>query len=441
MTKQPSGHSGIPRTGFRFRAPDLFASLVFLLIFSGPPRFRIRDPQATLAGEIDLAAMTAVVVWIVAGLWVAYQVFALQLGKRPPLNLRLTQKLGIALLLALGTSTSVSLSPELTLFKVYQMLVLFLFTLIFIEWYGMQRFLDRLLVCSAVLCSAVVAAIFIAPDLVLFTSETGFPRLRGEGITDAGTLACLGTILLFTSNRRIPIYVFAPLAALFGGVLFFSLARIGWLAATVFFFIALWKRPAIRTMKWIYLFWILAVAALVGGAASLIGELRDPSSVSDLSGRFGLWAYYISVTWLKSPWLGLGYVAGTREVGAQYDPLLGSGHSILFDVFVGGGLVSLSVFVLLIVVLLMHAIQILRKADDSCSFAVGSLMIAAIILGSVGSDIDSSPFGFTFWALVTLLPLTHYRIGKSIRSPRRGRKSVARSPALPSQPNRQISTT
>jgi O-antigen ligase len=93
----------------------------------------------------------------------------------------------------------------------------------------------------------------------------------------------------------------------------------------------------------------------------------------------------------------------------EYDPELGSGHSIFLDVFVGGGLLSLIVFVVLVVVLTVRTVKLLRNRNDAVSFAVGSLFLVFLLFAFVGEDIDSSPFGFTFWALVTMLSLIRIR--------------------------------
>ena len=332
----------------------------------------------------------------------------------------------------------VSLAPEVTAFKAYQILVAFLFTLICVEWYGVERCLNRLLLGSALLCASIAVSVFVAPDLVLFTSETGFPRLRGMGITDTGTVAAFAIILLWTTRRRVPKLLFVSLAAFFGGLLFFSLARIAWLAVCAFFAVALLKRPKIRSLPWVYLFLVSAAVALAVGFASKLGELRDPETIYTLSDRFGLWAYLTTATLTESPWLGLGYLAGARELGMQYDVPLGSGHSIFFDVFVGGGILSISVFLLLLVLLSIEATKLLRERRDAVSFAVCSLLLAFVVLGSVGQDIDSSPGGFTFWCLVTMLPFLRNGPAESyVRSaPNERPLRLQHLPSLPSE-NRQ----
>ena len=394
-----------PWAAQRFARPGVIATALFLLLFSGPPKFRIRSPEASLNGHIDFALLINILIWLAGGLWVACRTWKAWRERRSRLHPFLTHKMAAIVVLLLGASTFVSLDPELTAFKVFQIVVALLFSSFFVEFYGVERFLNLLLIGCATLCSMIVICAAVAPDLVIFTTDTGYPRLRGEAIADAGVVAALGTILLFTSVRRLSLPTFLSLSALFGLVLLFSLARIAWLAVALFFAIATLKRPAIRTMKWVYGFWGVVAVGLLAGAVGQMNVVRDPQSVSDLSGRLGLWAYLGTATLGQSPWFGLGYLAASREIGMEYDPQLGSGHSIFVDVFVGGGLVTELAFLVLVIAMVVYAIKLLRRRRDAHSFAAACLMITVVLIGSVGASIDSTPFGFIFWSLVTMLPL------------------------------------
>ncbi len=420
---QPTEQNSLPHPApprkpvFTRQRAGFFAGLLFLLLFSGPPKFRVRDAAASLYGEVDLSIVVSVVVWGLGGLWVSYQLCRVYYSrKRLRLRFWLPQKIAVLVILLLGASTAVSLAPQVTAFKVYQILVAFLFTLIFAEWYGVETCLNRLLLGSSLLCALLAVTAFVAPDLVLATSETGFARLRGQGITEAGFAATFAIVLLLTTRHRFSQPVFIFLGACFSAILFLSLARVGWLSLGVFFALALVKRPAIRTLPWVYLFWVAAVIGLAAGVVSKLSDMRDPETVFTLSGRLGLWAFLASATLTRSPWLGFGYLAGTRDLGMQYDPELGSGHSIFFDVFVGGGILSLAVFLVLIIILAVKSVKLLRARKDAVSFAVGSVFVVVLLFAFVGEDIDSSPFGFTFWALVTMLPLLGSQAVRSIPS-------------------------
>ncbi len=386
------------------------------MLFSGPPKFRLRDPTASLYGEIDFSIVVTMLVWGLGGAWVFYQLTRTYSQKHLRLQFWLPQKVAALTILFLGASTAVSLAPAVTAFKVYQILVAFLFTLIFAERYGVETCLNRLLLGSSLLCAIIAVFALIAPGLVLATSETGFPRLRGQGITETGFAATLAIVLLLTTRRKFSRPAFISLGAFYSIILFLSLARVGWLALGVFFALALVKRPKITSLPWVYLFWVSAAIGLAAGLLSKLSDLRDPETVFTLSGRLGLWAFLGSATLTRSPWLGFGYLAGTRDLGMQYDPELGSGHSIFFDVFVGGGILSITVFVVLIIMLAVKAVKLLRKRNDAVSFAVGSVFLVVLLFAFVGEDIDSSPFGFTFWALVTMLPLLASAVARRVPS-------------------------
>jgi len=404
-----------------------FAGVLFLLLFSGPPKFRLRDPTASLSGELDFSIIVNIIVWLMGGLWVVCQLYRMHRGTRPRLRLRFPQKMAALVILLLGASTFVSIAPAVTAFKAYQILVAFLFSLIFAEWYGIETCLNRLFLGSALLCLAMALSVVVAPDLVLFPTETGALRLRGLGITEAAFAATLAIVLLMTTRRKLSAPVFFFLGACFCAILLFSFGRIAWLAVGIVFAVAAVKRPNIKALPWVYAFWGLAAVALAAGLFSGLSEYRDPDTVYTLTGRVGLWAFLISSTVTGSPWLGFGYLAGTRNLGMEYDPELGSGHSIFLDVFVGGGLLSLIVFVVLVVVLTVRTVKLLRNRNDAVSFAVGSLFLVFLLFAFVGEDIDSSPFGFTFWALVTMLSLIRIRPPEKLDPAFRGDSLVVTS--------------
>jgi hypothetical protein len=58
--------------GFGGERPTLCAGLLFFL-FSGPPSFRLRNPEDSLEGVIDPTVVLQISVWIVAGVWALYQ--------------------------------------------------------------------------------------------------------------------------------------------------------------------------------------------------------------------------------------------------------------------------------------------------------------------------------------------------------------------------------
>jgi O-antigen ligase len=393
-----------------------FDNALFFLLFSGPPSFRHRDSEASLYREIDWAIVFQLVVWGVAGVWVYYRFWR----ARPKGNFWAlftpTHKIAAVLIVLLWTSTFVSIAPSLTAVKVCQVTIEMLFCWTFLRLYGVERCLNRIFWGSTVLCIAIAAAALVVPDYVIELSDMGFPRLRGGNITGTNVVSAFAIILLLTHRRQISKAAMALGLVFFSVLQFLSLTRTSWIALAVIFLIATLRRPRIKGMKWIYATVLLGVLASLAGGYSKLAAYRDPDSVYELSSRLGLWAYMSDAVLKDSPWLGLGYTAATRQLGLEFNPNLGSGHSIFFDVFIGGGLLSLAVFLLLFLVLGYHSMKLLRRTTDATAFAISGLFFYVLIMGSMGETIDTSPFGFTFWMIVSMLPIVTARLSPNTLS-------------------------
>src|SRR5258705_11346465 len=92
--------------------PGLVTVVIFILLFSGPPMFRIRDPQESLEGTIDYVVIFRLLVEIAGALWVCYQWRKrCREGKGTgylPFKLRMPQKLGLAVIGSLSLAVIVS---------------------------------------------------------------------------------------------------------------------------------------------------------------------------------------------------------------------------------------------------------------------------------------------------------------------------------------------
>ena len=383
-----------------------FENVLFFLLFSGPPSFRHRDNDSSLYGEVDTAIIFQIIVWGVAGLWVCYRFWR----GRTKLTFTPTHNIAAVFIALLWTSTFVSVAPALTAVKVWQVTVEMLFCWIFLHLYGIESCLNRIFWGSTALCIAIAALAMVAPDYVIEVSEMGSPRLRGGNIAGTNVVSAFAIILLLSRQRRISHFSITLGLVFFSVLQFLSLTRTSWIALAVICFIAILRRPQIRGIKWIYATALLGVLASFAGGYSKLSEYRDPDSVYELSSRLGLWAYMSDAVLKDSPWLGLGYTAATRKLGLEFDPSLGSGHSIFLDVFIGGGLVTLTVFLLLLVVLGYHSIRVLRSTRNGTAFAISGLLFYVLIMGSMGETIDTSPFGLTFWILVSVLPTVASRL-------------------------------
>ena len=391
---------------YLWRYPTVASLMLLLLITSGPPRLRLRDPEASLHGEIDWAVVLAIAVWVLTGLWVLLQIGKRFYARRPVLRMRLPQILGLALILSLALSTFVSAAPALTAFKVYQILVSMLFTQFFVERFGARASLNGILWGNALLCFAIAICAFLAPDMVWAPSDfdPSPTRLAGTLIAPTGVVSLLAIILLLTSTRN----VWKPLAlgslALFLGLLALSLMRTAYIAAFAFFSLVLLKGSNVRPLKRLaYSLGGLLVTLYAGGWFPGLSQYRDPQSISTLSDRTGLWHYLTKITLSQSPWFGLGYYSASRTYGLEYNPGLGTAHSVFFEVLSGGGVISLALLLTLCFTLCTYATRILLAGKDRLTLAVSSLFIASLLFASMVGEIDSGPVAISFWCSSAIL--------------------------------------
>jgi hypothetical protein len=382
---------------------------LFLLLFSGPPRFRERDALASLRGDIDAVVILHVLVWVVAGLWVFYQMRFNFQEKHESMGLRLPQKLGIGLVAVLGLSIFVSDAPALTGFMVYQMFISLMFTTIFVERYGVESFLRQLFQASAILCVAIAVACFAFPDLVIVTTETGALRLRGDYIASTEVVALFTLVLLIAKVPKMSKPLYLLFFILSCTLIVVSLSRTVYLILFAMALLALLKQGSPKSFRrFAYVFGI-ALALLVGfGMVSNLKQYRDPESILTLSDRLGLWAYLSNVTLEKSPWLGLGYYAASRVYAPQYNSELGTAHSMFVETFLGGGLVALTILFILCIAMSAYAIRAFRQGAP-CSFELAVLFLATLMYGFIGASIESGALGITFWSLAAILPTMQNR--------------------------------
>lgn len=383
------------------------AAALFLLILSGPPKLRIRDPRDSLRGEIDWVVILHIVVWTLAGFWVLLQMGRRFYARQPVLRLRLPQIFGLAMILCLSVSILKSAAPALTAFKVYQMLVSLLFTHLFVSRFGVRASLKMILWGNAFLCIAIAVCAFLAPGMVWTPSDFSWEavRLRGDLVASTGAVSVLAIILMLTIVRRVWRVLPLLLLVFFCGLLALSLTRTAYAALVVFFILAL-LRPSTpkRSGRFVYLTCAAALALCAYHWLPSLSEYRDPETVTSLSDRIGLWRHLTNVTLKQSPWFGLGYYSASRIHGLEYNAGLGTAHSIFFEVLSGGGLPSLVFLAALCLTLSVYAVRLLCAAKDRSSFAVSALFIACLMLGSMGSDVDSGPVAISFWCAAAILP-------------------------------------
>ncbi|MGH7870245.1 MAG: hypothetical protein ACREP9_22035, partial [Candidatus Dormibacteraceae bacterium] len=112
----------------------------------------------------------------------------------------------------------------------------------------------------------------------------------------------------------------------------------------------------------------------------------------------------VGVTMVRSPWVGLGYFSASRILGPDFNPGMGTAHSMFVEVFLGGGLISLIPLVMLCVLLSIGAFHLLKKGRTQLEFTTGVLFFVTLALGAMGADIASGQVAIAFWSLAAAIP-------------------------------------
>jgi hypothetical protein len=313
------------------------------------------------------------------------------------------------LTLCLAASALVSPAPALTILMVYETLVMLLFALLFVQRYGVDACLQRLFIGSALLVIAIAVSAIIAPDLVMMS---GGSRLTGELIAPAADISVFLLILLCANHQRLPTMRFLILFTLSIVVLIFSRTRTAYVCIGAFLCLVILLRPNLPMLRR-FAFVALALLPLAIFSPSISDWIiREPESVSNLSDRTGLWTSLTDITLQKSPLIGLGYYAASRVYGPQYNAGLGTAHSVFMETFVGGGILSTTVLVVLWLVLGVNAASLLFQRKDRISFISFSLLLSIMLL-SLTATTSEAPDGFVFWCVAAILPTLRVTEGRS----------------------------
>lgn len=399
------------------KRPTFTAVLILLAILSGPPRFRLRDTEASLRGDIDWVVILHILVWGIAGAWVLFQIGKFGRAKLSFNRLSLPQKLGLAMVLCLTVSAIASKAPALSAFKVYQMAVSLLFVHLFVQRFGPQKCLKVIFWGTALLCAVLAVCALLAPDVVWIATEVNAnpSRLRGDLIAPTGVVSAFAIILLTTGARRI--WGLLPLSLLiaFLGLLAASLMRTAYVVIFLFFVLVLSKRSNAKPLRHlVYCVFALFLTLYACHWIPNLSQYRNPETISDLGDRIGLWRYLGNITLTQSPWLGLGYYSASRVYGPEYNLGFGTAHSMFFEILIGGGILSLTVFLTLSLTLSLYAASLLYKRGR-LSFAVASLFLATLAFGFMGGEIDSGPVAVCFWYSAAVLPRLYADSLKRVR--------------------------
>lgn len=390
--------------------PRWFDSLLFVVLMSGPPKLRGRDPFASLAGTIDSVVALQVGIWVLGGLWVLAHIYpdVVRRGRLPAMNP--AQIIGALFIVSLTLAVPQSPGLLLTAFTLGQFGVMLGFTWIFTHRYGTAACLKHLFACVAILAAAVILLAFTSPDLVADGGGFVFgqSRLRGDYIADSGSVAVIGLILCLSNVPPLRGARFWGAVSMFGILLAASRTRSALGAFVVFLAFGFVYGRGLRLRKFVVPLAVAALAMFVLEASSSTLDylVRERASVETMSDRLPLWQFMTDVVMERSPLVGLGYYAASRVVATQYNPLLGNAHSVFFEVLVGGGVLGAAGFLLLCLSLLWYAMRLMRIAGGQPqAVAATGLLLTSLLMGVTSpTAIQPEPLGFAFWSLTAVLP-------------------------------------
>ena len=382
-----------------------YGQLLFLLLFCGPPKFRVRDPESSLYNEVDWVVVLHLLVWGAAGLWLLWHFVRYIRARKGFVALTTSAKAAILLGGCLLLSAYASGYQTLVVFKSYQFLVSVVFAAVFTYEYRIERTIQLIFWGSFSLCVLISLAAIWAPDMVWVQSELEQGRLRGDLVAQTGVVATLALISLFLVCRNSS-FKWLKWAAIvfFASLLGLSLMRTSYVVLVFVLFLTLWISPRFKHHRLSTLLGAASILLLSAGALlRQLAEYRTSEGIWTLSDRVGLWAYLTQVTLTQSPWFGLGYYSASRIYAPEYNEGLGTAHSMFIELFVGGGIISLFLFLVVCGLMTYQAVRLTRKRPGLLDITAVSLFVACLAFGFVGSDIDSGPVAVTFWSLSSIL--------------------------------------
>ena len=392
------------------QAPSWFESLLFFALMSGPPKFRGRDPFASLEGAIDLVVVVHLVIWACGGLWVLTRLYpvAMRRGVVPSVNP--AQAIGALFIASLTLSLWQSPGILLTTFTLGQFAVMLGFVWVFTHRFGTSACLRHLFIGVSVLALATVASLYVAPGFVMADDSFSFgeTRLLADTIADTGSVAVIGLVLCLSSVPPLRGPLFWGALSLFGGLLVASRTRSAYIALLVFLVIGFVHGKRLRVRRLVLPLAALALSFFLMDALSSTTDylVRDRESVQSMSDRVPLWQHLTSAVMRDAPITGLGYYAASRVVATEYNPSLGNAHSVFFEVLVGGGVLGAALYLVLCASLVTFAVRLLWFASgQATAVATAGLLSVVLLMGIVTpAALQAGPLGFTFWLSTALLP-------------------------------------
>jgi O-antigen ligase len=384
--------------------PRWFDSLIFVLLVSGPPKFRGRDPLASLRGEIDASALFQIGVWALGFAYVVWRLYPLLSRGLLP-RLHAVQTLALLIPVTLLIPAFASPGPAVTVFLVFQLAVMILFCMVFVERYAVEAFMVHLFWSCVILSVFVAGAWLISPSLV---TPIGSDRLRGDLVAPVGALAAVTFVLLLSGAVLLRRWYFLALCALLALLLFSSQTRTAFGALAVFVALgaAFGQGLPVRRAVPVLLLGLLGLGAFDALTATGQYVVREQQSIATMSDRVPLWSHLVSNVAAESPLVGIGYVSGSRILAPQYNRGLGNAHSAYVEVFVGGGVLSTGLLLSVIAGLTWSIGRLLfrRPGDTLVIAAAGVFVVVGVTAVTTSEAFMAGPLGLAFWSLVAVVP-------------------------------------
>lgn len=393
--------------------PKFYELLIFLLMFSGPPRFRTRDVMASFRGEIDWVVMLNLIIWAVGALFIFKNLFKKKGSISIP-KFNYVEGLGLLFACTLALTIFLSPAPYLTAFRVFQIFVMLLFAHIWVRRFGVDITLRYLLIGYILMGISIIVAAFVQPKLVYVVSYPNTLRLRGDYIANAGAVGAIGLVILLSYPVLRPHWTLL-FGSLFTYILLESRTRSAYAAFIIFLLLLLLKSPKVYSLKLLKYGLVLAIPLVLIFQDPILSFLiREEQSLYTLSDRTRVWSFLANLVLSESPLLGLGFYA-ERIYTLQVNPGIGTAHGALAIVFIGGGILAICAYGLLLLGMLSLAIKsFLRKARDPKVFTLLSVLLGVLAIGLISEEtVIATPTGFTFYMLVSLLPEVRREISRS----------------------------
>lgn len=429
------------RAGRPGLSPTWTDSLLFLALMSGPPKFRDRDPMASLTGSIDAVVLLHIVVWGLGALWVLTRLYSSLVRRGILPAVTPSQMIGVLLIAALSLSAYHSPGVLLTVFTLAQFAVMIGFTWLFLNRYGPTTYLRHLFAGVCVLAAMLIGSLLLDPSVAI--TETMMRRFPGYHISSTGTGAVAGIGLIFCLSNvpRLSPVRFWGLVGLFALLLAASRMRTAYVGIMIYLLIGSVFGKGLRVRQFVGVLTALFVGLLALEVASRTTDyiVRETKTIDTLSDRVPLWAYLTETVVRDEPLIGLGYFAATRVLGPNYNEDLGTAHSVFFEVLVGGGIVSAVLYLILCGSLSSYAVRLLQLGSGQAeAVAVVGLFVFSLVVGITSTEaLHPGVVGFAFWSMPTLLPrMCRQAAARAVVATRRrpaGAMAAAHAAARPSR--------